>query len=416
MSRVSKFQLWNAYFGNLFEHYDTALFGLLSSALAPIIFPGKDPLTALVLTYAIFPLGMLARPIGSIVFGYIGDLYGRERALFITLAGMACVSFCMALIPTYLQVGMLAPCLFFFGRVFQNFFAAGETIGGAIFLLENSPGRYRDLLSGFYSSSTIAGHLLASLGVFFLGYSGMTDPGWRGLYLCGCITAIFGCLMRREKNATCGPANFGKTFTTLRKTIWSQRRALLSIGVVSGFASANYCITVILLNGFVPLVSEVSKVQIMGVNTYLLLIDFLALPFFGYLSSKVSREKVMILSAFGILFFAIPCVMMLEGGTLFSVIVVRTILVLFGVAFFAPFHAWAQQMIPPNCRYAVISLGYAIGYQVLGSPSASLSLWLYKKTGMVSSVVWYWMVLALASVTILVKEMKERSKDAPLEA
>ena len=89
---TSRLQLWNACLGNLFEHYDTALLGFLSPFLAPLIFPEKDPMTALILTYAIIPLGMVARPLGSLVFGYIGDVYGRKHALFLTLAGMSLIS------------------------------------------------------------------------------------------------------------------------------------------------------------------------------------------------------------------------------------------------------------------------------------------------------------------------------------
>lgn len=66
---ISRWQLWNACLGNLFEHYDTALFGFLSPFLASLIFPDHDPITALILTYAIIPIGMLARPLGALVFG-----------------------------------------------------------------------------------------------------------------------------------------------------------------------------------------------------------------------------------------------------------------------------------------------------------------------------------------------------------
>ena len=133
MSRSSRLQLWNACLGNLFEHYDTALFGFLSPFLAPLMFPRHEPITALILTYAIIPLGMLARPLGSLVFGYIGDVYGRREALSLTLMGMAVISGAMALIPVSREPGMLAPLLFFLGRALQNFLSGGETMGGAIF-------------------------------------------------------------------------------------------------------------------------------------------------------------------------------------------------------------------------------------------------------------------------------------------
>ncbi|MBM3192315.1 MAG: MFS transporter, partial [Chlamydiae bacterium] len=192
--RINSF--WNVGLGHLFEHYDAALFGFLSPFLAPLIFPEHAPITALIFTYAIIPLGMLARPIGSLVFGFIGDVYGRRHALFLTFTGMAFVAACMACVPTYRQVGWLAPLIFCLCKVLQNFFAAGETVGGAIFLLESTPEKRHDILSGLYGASTMGGHLLASLGVFLLSYYHCIDKGWRWLYLCGCITALFGCAVR----------------------------------------------------------------------------------------------------------------------------------------------------------------------------------------------------------------------------
>ena len=166
----------SAFLGNFFEHYDTALFSFLSPFLAPLIFPEKDPLTALILTYALIPLGMLARPFGSLVFGYIGDNYGRKKALVFTFSGMSIVSFMIAFSPTYASAGLLAPLIFCIGRILQNFCAAGESVGGAIFLLENHTTRRHDFLSSLYSASTIGGILAASLSVSWLYYSNFLLP------------------------------------------------------------------------------------------------------------------------------------------------------------------------------------------------------------------------------------------------
>lgn len=409
MKHTSRAQLWNACLGNLFEHYNTAIFGFLSPFLAPLIFPQEDPITALILTYAIIPMSMLARPLGSLVFGYIGDVYGRKQALFLTLTGMAIISGGISLIPTYSQVGILAPLLFFLGLALQNFLSGGETMGGAIFLLENSPEKKHDFLSGLYSASTMGGHLLASLGVYLLSLYPSIDPGWRLLYLFGCITAIFGCLIRSRVHFPKETTKFSQTFFNLRTIFWTYRKPLFLIAVSSGFASATYSIALVLMNGFIPLVSTFSKTKIMEINSYLLIFDLCALPFFGWVASRVAREKLMLSASIGVALLAPPLFMLLEGASLIEIIAIRTCFVISGVAFFAPFHAWAQQLVPPAYRYAVISFGYTVGSQLIGGPTAAISLWCFKKTGMISSVSWYWIALSLLSSLAIGLSLKSKN-------
>jgi MHS family proline/betaine transporter-like MFS transporter len=409
-SIFSSWQLWNACLGNLFEHYDTALFGFLSPFLASLIFPDQDPLTALVLTYALIPLGMIARPFGALVFGHIGDVYGRRYALSLTLGGMAVASGCIAFSPTYAQAGILAPILFCLGMVAQNFFSAGETMGGAIFILENSPEKRHDLLSSLYSSSAIGGHLLASLGIFLLSHYQVIDSGWRFLYLFGCITALFGGMIRRQCRAVPPSLKSAQTFSKLTQMFWEYKQPFLLIVVCSGFAHATYSMALVLMNGFIPLVSSLTKAEVMKINTYLLLLDFCALPLFGWIASKVIREKLMLSVSVGVVLFSMPLIISLQGASLAQIIGVRIIFVIFGVAFFAPFHAWAQQLIPPTCRYAVISFGYALGSQLLGSPTAALALWCFQKTGMISSIAWYWMALGLTSSISIVMALQTTGK------
>ena len=386
MITISRSEKVSAYLGNIFEHYDTALFGFLSPFLAPLIFPKHDPVTALILTYAMIPLGMLARPLGSIVFGYIGDVYGRGKALFFTLAGMGIVSGCIAFTPLYDQVGVLAPLIFCAGRVLQNFFAAGETMGGAIFLLENTPEKRQDILSGLFNASTMVGHLLASLGVFLL------SANWRMLYLLGSITAFFGCNLRKSSQIV-----ESKAQVNLREIYW---KPLLVITFASGFGSACYSIAFVLMNGFIPLVSSLTKRDVMQINTYLLIWDLVLLIFFGWLAQKFSRRKVMFCSSLSVVLFAIPLISLLKGASLIDVIFVRAAFIAFGVAFFAPFQAWACQFVPREGRYTIMALGYALGTQLLGSPAAAIALFCFQKTGMVSSVVWYWMALAFGTSII----------------
>lgn len=396
-SRLSALSKWSMMLGNLFEHYDAALFSLLSPFLAPLFFPNQDPLTALILTYCIIPLGMVARPLGSLVFGYIGDTRGRKEALVLSLSGMAIVTGLMGFLPTYHQAGFLAPVLLSVSRICQNFFAAGETMGGAIYLIEISPDSQKDIISGFYGSSTVAGILLASAGVSFLCIFNLVQEYWRLLYFSGCITAVFVAFLRLKTPLKSILVNLAPeiSFKSLVQSCWERKQALLTIAIASGFSYASYTLSLVMMNGVAPLVSLVSKSEMMHLNTLLLGVDFLLLPLFGLLANRFSREKMMILSGIVAMLAGFPLFWMLEGASLITVILIRLALVMIGVWFSAPLHAWTQTVVPSAYRYTVISFGYALGSQLLGGPTAAVSLWLFQKTNWIVSIGCYWMVLGL---------------------
>lgn len=410
---ITRWQIYSAFLGNLFEHYCTALFGLLSPFLAPLFFPTHHPTTALILTYAIIPLGMLARPLGALFFGYIGDVYGRRHALFLSLLGMAVITALIAFSPTYRQIGIFAPVLLSMGRIGQNFFAAGEIIGGAVYLLEHTPEKRQDLISSFYNSSTIGGALLASGGVSLLYYFDCMESGWRGLYLLGCLTGIFGCFLRLklpDSSPNEKKIMLNYTLSNLLKIFWEWRQPLLLVIVASGFYYATYSVALVLINGFVPLVSSITQAQVMSLNTFLLIFDFLLLPLFGLLAMRFSRKKMMFYAALCAAFSGIPLFFLLEGASFYMLLLVRVNLVIIGVWFSATFHSWSQKLVPATHRYIILSFGYAIGSQLLGAPTAAISLWIFQQTGIVSSVAWYWVFLALAS-SIGIAKSKEFSKN-----
>jgi MFS family permease len=406
-NKVNRSLVYSCCLGNFFEHYDTALFGFLSPFLAPRIFPAYDSVTALILTYAIIPLGMLARPIGALFFGFIGDTLGRLQALFISLVGMAIISVAIAFVPIYHEASFLTPFFFSLARIIQNFFAAGEVMGGAIFLLEHTPKSKHDLLSAIFSASTIGGILLASFGVAL---SVPYAEGWRCLYLAGSLTALFGSFLRWQMAKTKGPENIvtERYSFSLKQQIrgfWLYRKAFFYIAIGAAFSYANYSMALVLINGFVPLISNISAAEMVQLNTALLVLDFCTLPFFGWLASRISREKVMLYSALAAILLSTPLFLLLDQASMPLVIAVRVCLVCIGVAFAAPLHAWAQDLVPKKYRYATISLSYALGSQLLGGPTAAFSLWIYKQTGMVASITWYWIFIAFCAAIAITAAM-----------
>lgn len=397
--------------GNVMEHYDNALFGLLAPFISPLFFEASDPLTALILTYGMIPLGVLTRPLGSLFFGWVGDSFGRRQALFGSLLGMAVVTVTIGFLPLYRDVGIWAPLGLALARMSQSFFAAGESTGGAIFILEHTEISKRGLVSSFYDASSIGGILIASGLVTFFSMQGYVEEGWRFLFWGGALTAVFGIFLRWK---TQDGQEFVASAKSRRTPVWQlatqHKAALVSLILASGFSYTTYSLAFTLMNGYVPLVTSITKAEVMQVNTGLLIFDMMLLPLFGYLANRWGKEKVMLSGAFLSAIGAIPLFYFLDHSSLGTVIGVRVAIVTFGVAFAAPYHAWALEQVPSSCRYTILSLGYTLGSQLIGAPTSAICLWLYKTMKWGASPGLYLLTIALIASYVVFRSIKSEKQ------
>jgi MHS family proline/betaine transporter-like MFS transporter len=133
-----------AVFGNVLEWYDFAVYGFLAAILARKFFPGEDQVAALLATFATFGLGFLARPLGAIIIGRMGDVSGRKNALLLTIFLMALGTVMIGLLPTYDSIGYFAPLLLVAARLLQGFSAGGEWGGSTAYIVEWAPKDLQD--------------------------------------------------------------------------------------------------------------------------------------------------------------------------------------------------------------------------------------------------------------------------------
>ncbi|MCG8372528.1 MAG: MFS transporter, partial [Balneolales bacterium] len=149
-------------FGNILEWYDFAIYGFFAATIADQFFPSDNQTTSLIAAFGAFAAGFLMRPIGSIIFGRIGDVMGRKKMLFLSVMLMAIPTFIIGILPTHSQIGFTAAILMVFLRMLQGLSVGGEYTGSIVFLMEHAPEDKRGLFSSFSMVGATLGILLGS--------------------------------------------------------------------------------------------------------------------------------------------------------------------------------------------------------------------------------------------------------------
>src|ERR1041384_1184915 len=195
-----------AVIGNVLEWYDFSVYAFVAVIIARKFFPSDNEVSALLATFLAFGLGFVARPLGGIVLGRLGDTHGRKTALLITIALMAIGTVMVGVLPTYAAIGVAAPLLLVVARLMQGFSAGGEWGSSTAYIVEWAPANQRGFYGSFQQTSVVAGLLLgsgiAALFTTILTADQMDAWGWRVPFLLGGILGPVGLWMRRTIDET----------------------------------------------------------------------------------------------------------------------------------------------------------------------------------------------------------------------
>ncbi|MGE2720603.1 MFS transporter [Mycolicibacterium celeriflavum] len=406
-SRVSPMRVGLASFiGTTVEFYDFLIYGTAAALVFPkLFFPAVSPATGLLLSFATFGVGFVARPLGGVVFGHFGDRVGRKKMLVYSLLVMGTATVLMGLLPTYAQIGLAAPLLLTALRLAQGFAVGGEWGGATLMAVEHASDRRKGLYGAFPQMGAPAGTACATLA--FWAVSRLPDDqflawGWRIPFVASAVLIVIGLVIRLSVSESPDFAALRQRDQVVRMPIadafrrhWKQillvAGAYLSQGVF-----AYICVAYLVSYG--TTVAGIDRTQALFGVAVAAVVAVATYPMFGALSDRLGRKPVFLA---GVILMGLsigPAFAMINTGS--ALLFGAALLLVFGFAM-APAAGVTGSLFSlafdPDVRYSGVSIGYTLS-QVVGSAFApTIATALYTATKTTNSIVAYLVAVSVIS-------------------
>jgi MHS family alpha-ketoglutarate permease-like MFS transporter len=394
--------------GNLVEWYDFYAYAAFSLYFAGSFFPGTDPVVQQLKAAILFSFGFIARPLGGLLFGHIGDTYGRRKALVLSVLLMCGGSLMIAVTPSYATIGVAAPALLGLARLIQGLSLGGEYGISATYLSEVAGRKHRGAYSSFQYVTLLGGQLCAVIVLLLLERVFLTPAqlrawGWRIPFAVGALLAVSAMAMRRNLHET---DHFVATKThvkrsALRDLTKHPREILIVVGLTMGGTTAFYTYTTY-MQKFLKLSVGLSDAQTTLVTAGALTFALVLQPIYGMLSDRVGRKPLLVWFGITGTLFTIPLLLALQST--------KSAL----VAFFLLCGAWLivtgytsinavvkAELFPTHVRATGVGLPYAITVSIFGGTAESLALW-FKSIGHETWFYYYLTAVIAASLLVYV--------------
>jgi len=375
--------------GNILEWYDFAVFGYLSDAIAENFFPKQGGDAALIESFVVFWLAFLMRPVGGMIMGYIGDLYGRKRALEISIFLMAFPTFMMGCLPTYKRVGYLSTFLLVCVRMLQGLSVGGQLVSSLVFTVENQPrekwGLYGSYVMTAAAFGTLLGSIIASILRASIGEDELIDWGWRIPFFLGILVCFNGVYLRyyceddvmEHSGHTSGERNPIKAAFSV-----GNRRALFSAFLVPMVWSGGFYIIYVWLPTFMQKKVEPNIDGAFVINSVSLFFSVcLFFPLAGILSDMYSRTKIMYIGGVCLCLLSPLMITVILMGNPVAAFFAQSTLGISLSLWGAPMMAWLVESFPSHVRLTSVAVGYNLAHMLIGGSSPAICTYFVKDGG-----------------------------------
>jgi MHS family shikimate/dehydroshikimate transporter-like MFS transporter len=407
--------------GTIIEWYDFIIYGTAAALVFnQLFFPNVDPRIGTLASLGTFTVGFLARPVGGAIFGHFGDRMGRRSMLMVTMITMGLATAAIGMLPTYDQIGILAPALLVLLRVVQGIALGGEWGGASLMVLEHAPQHRRGLFGSLVQIGFPFGLVAASV-VFSL-VSALPDAdfksfGWRIPFLISIALVAVGLFVRAripetpvfEKVKARGEIVRSPFLEMLLK---HPRSFLVATGLKLSEVSWVYMLTVFVV-AYATTTLKLPKSLLLNAISIAAAIELVTIPLFGFLSDIVGRRALYFAGVIFTVLFAFPLFWLLDMRTPTIVIATFVIALNFGHGLmFAPESTYFPELFGANVRYSGASLGFQVAAAIGGGFAPVIAAALAAYLGGTAGV--SIMLILLALTTLVAALFARETKNDPL--
>lgn len=392
--------------GNALEWYDFVLYVQFAKIISQLFFPSDNEFTSLLATFGIFAVGFVMRPLGGVLFGMLGDMFGRKAALVFSILMMAIPTAMIGFIPSYQHIGIAAPILLTLMRLLQGLALGGGFSGCMTFIVEHSPDKERGLIGSTTMFSLGAGVFLGiavSLGISsFLTEENFISWGWRIPFIISLAIGMVAFYIKNnidESPIYLKAKEHGKiSKTPIREVFHNHWKELLIATALYLTVTVPFYTFTAFFSTFLQNYSDSTLKESMIINGVAIFVFMFAIPLTGWLSDKYGRKKVLIYNGLLIAALTYPSfLLLLKGGFVYPLMGQ----ILFGLAvggFMGPIPATLVELFPTNIRFTGLALSYNFSAALFGGTAPFVYLKLIEWTGSIMSPVFY--ILMFVCITM----------------
>lgn len=408
--------------GNAMEWFDFGVYGFVAYALGQVFFPDASPGLQMIAALGTFSVPFLVRPLGGVFFGVMGDRFGRQKVLSLTIVIMAVSTLCIGLIPSYAQIGIWAPILLLLCKLAQGFSVGGEYTGAAIYVAEYAPDRRRGFLGSWLDFGSIAGFVLGAGVVVListiLGEERLLEWGWRLPFFLAAPLGLVGLYLRRAAEET--PAfqeQLEKMEQEDRDAVQNPPRISIRVILRKFWHAFVVCIGIVLVTNvtYYMLLTYMPSYLSHNLNysedhgVLIIIVVMIGMlfvqPVVGFASDRLGRRPFIMAGSIGLFVMALPAFRLIISGNIgfiFLGLLLLAVLLNFLTGVMA---STLPAMFPTRIRYSALASAFNVSIIVAGL-TPTLAAWLVESTDNLMMPAYYLMAVAVVGfVTALI--MKE---------